>query len=117
MTTGSVNIARNRIFWVVVRVAVTGVLAWAVGPLAQEKSKDRDHPTPLTSPEISGFIDQTVLGDYYYYSVTAGPGEVTFTFNVESGAGGVANVGFALFDVNSKQVFDTLVQSAEGANE
>ncbi|MEP6848766.1 MAG: hypothetical protein ABI999_07905 [Acidobacteriota bacterium] len=58
------------------------------------QSTDRDNPTPLSSSEISGVLDdhQRDGNKETFYSFTAGPGEVTITFDVkrrnrDSGAG------------------------------
>ena len=95
------------------RSAQVLLLAASIG-IALSQSKDRDHPTLVTSPDITGFIDQTVENDNYYYSFTAGPGELTITFDVESTRGGstVAAAVFSLYDVKGQQVFNQLVQSS-----
>src|SRR5262245_30097443 len=60
-------------------VSLLVVLPLRGGVWAQ--SQDRDHPTPLTSNEISG-----AFGDYdrreLYYTLTAGPGELSVTLDV-----------------------------------
>ncbi|MEP7076238.1 MAG: hypothetical protein ABI878_10540 [Acidobacteriota bacterium] len=60
------------------------------------QSTDRDNPTPLSSSEISGMLDdhQRDGNKETFYSFTAGPGEVTITFDVKrrnrDGGAGVA---------------------------
>jgi hypothetical protein len=52
---------------------------------AAAQSKDRDHPTPVKSNEINGELDAS--GDEYFYSLLAGPGELTLTVDVKSSTG------------------------------
>src|SRR6476659_7073644 len=48
------------------------------------QSTDRDRPTPLTSNEVSGTFSDPDQGDKeYFYSFTAGPGELTITFDLK----------------------------------
>ena len=54
----------------------------ALSGSAAAQSKDRDHPTRVTSNEINGELDAS--GDEYFYSFTAGPGELTLTVDVKS---------------------------------
>lgn len=62
------------------------------------QSRDRDNPTQLTSNEISGFIGDNV-GDSYYYTFVAGPGEVTLTLGVEIGQKRAYNFNIVLFEL------------------
>lgn len=72
------------------------------------QSKKIDNPTPLTSNEISGVIDDTTKDDtYYYYSFWANPGEVKLTVTVERNVNidnGITlmSVNFILYDSNSE---------------
>ena len=99
-------------------VVLFAVAASTPIPVAAQ-SRDRDHPTPIASPQISGTIDSTVAGGSYYYSVTAGPGDLAFTFDVESGngRGQIASVTFEVLDVNSRSVFQEFLQSFEGQSQ
>lgn len=76
---------------------------------ANAQSKDRDNPTQLTSNLISGLINSDNLGDNYYYSFVAGPGEITITLSIEAGpkSGVFPNpnqVSFELFDENARKI-------------
>src|ERR1017187_1548595 len=75
------------------------------------QSKDRDHPTPVVSPEISGFIDKTVAGDRYFYLLTAGPGELAFTFDVSAGRGMLtfATVNFDLYYMDGRNASNSIL--------
>lgn len=68
----SLTIALSLVLFIV--VALSGAAA--------AQSKDRDHPTRVTSNEINGELDAS--GDEYFYSFTAGPGELTLTVDVKS---------------------------------
>jgi hypothetical protein len=57
-------------------------IAVALSGSAAAQSKDRDHPTRVTSNEINGELDNS--GNEYFYSFTAGPGELTLTVDVKS---------------------------------
>jgi hypothetical protein len=57
-------------------------IAVALSGSAAAQSKDRDHPTRVTSNEINGELDSS--GNEYFYSFTAGPGELTLTVDVKS---------------------------------
>ena len=46
------------------------------------QSTDRDHPTPFKSDEIKGELNAQEIE--YFYSFTAGPGELTITVDVKS---------------------------------
>lgn len=59
------------------------------------QSTDRDHPTVLRSNEITG--DLTSAEVEYFYSFTAGAGEVTITVDVKS-SGGTTGTAFELLD-------------------
>jgi hypothetical protein len=57
------------------------VLLAAAGSVFAQ-STNRDHPTPFTSTEIKGDLKGDEIE--YFYSFTAGPGEVTITVDVKS---------------------------------
>ena len=69
----SVSIALSFLLFIVVALS---------GSAAAAQSKDRDHPTRVTSNEINGELDAS--GDEYFYSFVAGPGELTITVDVKS---------------------------------
>lgn len=71
-------------------VAVTGS--------AVAQSRNRDHPTRLTSDEIKGELNGSEIE--YFYSFTAGPGEVTLTVDVKS-SDGTTGINFELLDKNA----------------
>jgi len=79
------------------------ILTFAAGT-SFAQSTDRDNPTPLNSSEVSG-----VFGDHQqdgnkeiFYSFTAGPGELTITFDIKrrSRDDGMAGVSFELLQRN-----------------
>lgn len=83
------------------------------------QSKDRDNPTRLTSNEISGTIGGN-LGDDYYYTFTAGPGEITITVSVEAGRDGAISfntVRFDLFDEDSRTIASKSQSAGSGHTE
>ena len=65
------------------------------------QSIDRDHPTPFTSDEIKGELKGEEIE--YFYSFTAGPGEVTLTVDVKS-SDGTTGTAFELLDSNANKV-------------
>jgi hypothetical protein len=65
------------------------------------QSTDRDHPTPFTSDEIKGELKGEEIE--YFYSFTAGPGEVTLTVDVKS-SDGTTGTAFELLDSNANKV-------------
>jgi hypothetical protein len=98
-------------------VSPNGVVPWLVflaclaPPRLIGQSKDRDHPTPVVSPEITGLIDKTVAGDRYFYLLTAGPGQLTFTFDVSAGRGMLtfATVNFDLYFMDGRNVINGIL--------
>ena len=77
-------------FSVFIAVGLTGA--------AGAQSTDRDHPTRVTSNEINGELDNS--GNEYFYSFTAGPGDLTLTIDVKSSTG-QALLNFELLDRNA----------------
>jgi hypothetical protein len=76
-------------------LAATLLVLIAATGFALTQSTDRDHPTRLTSDEIRGELKG---GDIeYFYSFTAGPGEVTITVDVKS-SDGTTGTNFELLD-------------------
>jgi hypothetical protein len=79
-----------------------GLLALiAASGSAFAQSTDRNHPTPFTSNEIKGELKGEEIE--YFYSFTAGPGEVTLTVDVKS-SGGTTGTAFELLDGNANKV-------------
>ena len=76
------------------------VLTAATGSVFAQ-STNRDHPTPFTSDEIKGELKGEEIE--YFYSFTAGPGEVTLTVDVKS-SGGTTGTAFELLDGNANKV-------------
>ena len=68
---------------------------------ALAQSTNRDHPTPFTSDEIKGELNGKEIE--YFYSFTAGPGEVTLTVDVKS-SGGTTGTAFELLDADANKV-------------
>lgn len=85
-----------RRFW----VAAFLILVASFGS-ASAQSTDRDNPTPLASNEIK---DEGVgKAVEYYYSFTAGPGEISITVDLTAKAYSTA-VRFELLDADSNQL-------------
>jgi hypothetical protein len=76
------------------------VLIAATGS-AFAQSTHRDHPTPFTSDEIKGELNAKEIE--YFYSFTAGPGEVTLTVDVKS-SDGTTGTAFELLDADANKV-------------
>lgn len=87
------------------------LIALAVAAIGQ--STDRDNPTKLTKPEISGFIDGQNARTQYYYSVTAGPGELVITLDVKA-VGYHTSVAYKIFDQDAREIADGSVDSVQG---
>src|SRR5205809_5356393 len=66
-------------------LALVAVVFACLQVFANAQSKDYEHPSPLTSNEISGSIGGSNIGDDYYYGFTAGPGEMSLTIRLEAG--------------------------------
>ena len=65
------------------------------------QSTNRDHPTPLRSDEIRGELNGDEIE--YFFSFTAGPGELTITVDVKS-SGGTTGTAFELLDSDANKV-------------
>jgi hypothetical protein len=69
---------------------------------ANAQSQDRDNPTPLSADTIKGAgIGKKVE---YFYSFTAGPGEVTVAVDLKANTG-ATNADVEIFDAESNKVF------------
>jgi len=60
-------------------------IAVAMSGSVAAQSSDRDYPTQVKSAEINGALDGS--GSEYFYSFTAGPGDLTITVDVKSSTG------------------------------
>ncbi len=78
------------------------VLVTATGS-AFAQSKDRDHPTPFTSDEINGELKGVDEEIEYFYSFTAGPGEIKIIVDVKS-SDGTTGTAFELLDADGNKV-------------
>lgn len=90
--------------------------------VAHAQSKKIENPTPLTSDEISGVIDNSTKDDvYYYYSFWANPGDVKVTITVEpnlnSQSVGLTSVEIILVDSNSEVIVKKAVSPPLGAQQ
>jgi hypothetical protein len=65
------------------------------------QSTNRDHPTPFTSDEVKGELNGEEIE--YFYSFTAGPGELTITLDVKS-SDGTTGTAFELLDADANKV-------------
>ena len=81
----------------------------------QERSTDRDNPTPVTANVITDDLDGT--DTYYFYKFTAGPGKLTVTIEVKA-SGTNAGAMLDLFDSKSRPILsDVLAQGVDGGSE
>src|SRR5215470_5409453 len=97
---------------IVAAILISASLSPAFG---QQRSEDRDNPTPLTSNEINDGLDGS--GDQYFYKFSAGPGKLTVTFEVKA-SGTNAGAMLDLFDSKSRALLsDVLAQGVDGGVE
>ena len=85
--------------------AVVGLLLSATS-FGQDRSEDRDKPTPVTSNEIVDDLDGSE--DEYYYRFSVGPGKVTITFEVTA-AETNAGAHLDLFDTRWKPLLSSVL--------
>ena len=82
---------------------------------AQTPSTDRDNPTAVTSNTISG--DGVDEKTEYFYTFTAGPGDVTVTLDVKAEKNvAVSSVDIALYDAKSKSLLSTYANPDHGSS-
>ena len=74
------------------------LLAIAAASVAVAQSGNRDHPTPIDSNELRGVLNSD--GGEFFYSFTAGPGDLTITVEVKS-TGGTLAMPFELLGANA----------------
>lgn len=99
---------------IIIAVVVPFMLVAPVSP-AFTQSKSRDNPTPLTSPEISKYLDRKSNSESAgndYYSFSAGPGEVVITLNVLGDSKTLTYVSFTLFDEDARAITGETVGSS-----
>ena len=83
--------------------------------LGQERSTDRDNPTPVMAKEITDELDGSDTA--YFYKFTAGPGKLTVTIEVKA-SGTNAGAMLDLFDAKSRPILsDVLAQGVDGGSE
>lgn len=78
------------------------LIVFSLNGSALAQSGDRDNPTPLASNMIKG--TGTGKKVEYYYSFTAGPGEVIVTIDLKAKSGST-NADVEIFDGESEKVF------------
>lgn len=74
------------------------LLAIAAHSVAVAQSGDRDHPTPINTNELRGTLNSD--GGEFFYSFSAGPGDLTITVEVRS-SGGTLAMPFELLAANA----------------
>ena len=77
------------------------LLIATAGP-STAQSTDRDNPTPLKLDELKADFSQD--DPEYFYSFTAGPGEVVFTLDVKGAAPGGGIPYFHLFNTEGREL-------------
>ena len=77
-------------------ISLSFLLAVTGSVVAQ--STNRDHPTRLSPDDIKGELNGSEIE--YFFSFTAGPGEVTLTVDVKS-SDGTTGINFELLDKNA----------------
>ena len=81
----------------------------------QERSTDRDNPTPVAANVITDDLNGSDTS--YFYKFTAGPGKLTITIEVKA-SGTNAGAMLDLFDATSRPILsDVLAQGVDGGNE
>jgi hypothetical protein len=100
-TTHQLAKIRLQLRQVIIAVAALLIFIAASGSSAAQ-SKERNHPTPLKSNELSADFSQN--DSEYFYSFTAGPGEVIFTLDVKGSypSGGIPY--FHLFNTAGREL-------------
>ena len=99
----------------IVLLGATASLCAAQDQTQQTPSTDRDNPTALTSNVITadGVDEKTE----YFYSFTAGPGDVTITLDVKAQKNtAVSSVDIVLYDRKSKSLLSTYANPDHGSS-
>ena len=96
-------------------IAVFLIFASMSPAFGQERSTDRDNPTPLMAKVVTDELDGTDTA--YFYKFTAGPGKLTVTIEVKA-SGTNAGAMLDLFDAKSRPILsDVLAQGVDGGSE
>lgn len=104
-----------RLYAVSLIIAVFLIFASMSPAFGQERSTDRDNPTPLTAKVVTDELDGTDTA--YFYKFTAGPGKLTVTIEVKA-SGTNAGAMLDLFDATSRPILsDVLAQGVDGGSE
>ena len=104
-----------RLYAVGLIIAVFSIFASMSPAFGQERSTDRDNPTPLTANVVTDDLDGTDTA--YFYKFTAGPGKLTVTIEVKA-SGTNAGAMLDLFDAKSRPILsDVLAQGVDGGSE
>ncbi|HEY0765856.1 MAG TPA: hypothetical protein VGD61_25980 [Pyrinomonadaceae bacterium] len=104
-----------RLYAVSLIIAVLLFCASISPSFGQERSTDRDNPTPVTANVITDDLDGT--NSAYFYKFTAGPGKLTVTIEVKA-SGTNAGAMLDLFDAKSRPMLsDVLAQGVDGGSE
>ena len=104
-----------RLYAVGLIIAVFLIFASMSPAFGQERSTDRDNPTPLTANVVTDDLDGTDTA--YFYKFTAGPGKLTVTIEVKA-SGTNAGAMLDLFDAKSRPILsDVLAQGVDGGSE
>jgi hypothetical protein len=95
-------------------VSLLILLAFAVSAAAQTTpSTDRDNPTPFTANEVKG--EGTDEKTEYFYSFTAGPGEVSLTFDVKATKDAYLHgFDYEVFDAKSRRLAGGFLDPVRG---
>ncbi len=108
MTTYQPSI-RRQLFRLMNMATLTLLLLIAAAGSSYAQSTDRDAPTPLNLDELKD--DFSDADPEYFYSFTAGPGELVFTLDVKGTGGGGGVPYISLYNTDGKQLnsFDQIV--------
>jgi hypothetical protein len=106
--------ARRTRRWNILLGGLVALCVCAVSAATQTTpSTDRDNPTPFVSNEVKG--EGTDDKTEYFYSFTAGPGEVTLTFDVKADKGAnLHGFDYEVFDARSRRVAGGFLDPVRG---
>jgi hypothetical protein len=71
---------------------------------ASAQSTDRDRPTPITSNEIQGTLEEK---SDFFYSVVAGAGDLTITVDLKPSSGSIAVATVQLYSASGNELLNT----------
>jgi len=93
-------------------ILLTIAFAGAAAPQTTP-STDRDNPTPITANEVKG--EGTDEKTEYFYSFTAGPGEVSLTFDVKATKDAYLHgFDYEVFDAKSQRLAGRFLDPVRG---